>query len=51
MKNRCKNNKTILLNKIPLGYFKNNYQQFMFKKIKNYRKNTFIPDLGKPIEV
>ncbi len=47
MKNRCKNNKTILLNKNPYGYFENNYQQFSYQNVMSYRKNTFIPVMGK----
>jgi hypothetical protein len=46
MKNHCKNNKTNLLNKIPQGYFENNYQQFMSQKVMSYRKNTLIPIPG-----
>jgi len=33
MKNHCKNNKTILLNKIRKNYFENNYQQFIRQKV------------------
>jgi hypothetical protein len=47
MKNRCKNNKTILLNKNPYGYFENNYQQFSYQNVMRYRKNTLIPVMGK----
>jgi hypothetical protein len=46
MKNHCKNNKTNLFNKIPRGYFENNYQQFMSQKVMGYSKNTLIPILG-----
>jgi hypothetical protein len=46
MKNHCKNNKTILLNKNPYWYFENNYQQFLFQNVMSYSKNTFIPVLG-----
>ena len=47
MKNHCKNNKTILLNKNPFGYFENNYQQFLFQKVMRDSKNTYVPVLGK----
>ena len=47
MKNHCKNNKTILLNKSPLGYFENNYQQFLFQKVMRDSKNTYVPVMGK----
>jgi hypothetical protein len=47
MKNHCKNNKTILLNKIPKGILKNNYQQFLFQKVMSYSKNTCVPVMGK----
>jgi hypothetical protein len=46
MKNRCKNNKTNLLNKNPFGYFENNYQQFSYHKVMSHSKNTLIPVLG-----
>ncbi len=49
MKNRCKNNKTILLNKNPNGYFENNYQQFSYQNVMRYRKNTLIPVMGKSL--
>jgi hypothetical protein len=49
MKNRCKNNKTILLNKNPYRYFENNYQQFSYQNVMRYRKNTLIPILGKSL--
>jgi hypothetical protein len=47
MKNRCKNNKTNLLNKNRFGYFENNYQQFSYQKVMSHSKNTLIPVLGK----
>ncbi len=47
MKNRCKNNKTILLNKNPYGYFENNYQQFSYQNVMGYRIITLIPVMGK----
>jgi hypothetical protein len=47
MKNRCKNNKTNLLNKNRFGYFENNYQQFSYHKVMSHSKNTLIPVLGK----
>jgi hypothetical protein len=49
MKNRCKNNKTILLNKNPCGYFENNYQQFSYQNVMGHRKNTLIPVMGKSL--
>jgi hypothetical protein len=51
MKNRCKNNKTILLNKNPYGYFENNYQQFSYQNVIRYRKNTLIPFMGKLLKL
>ena len=50
MKNRCKNNKTILLNKNPYEYFENNYQQFSYQNVMKYRKNTLIPFMGKRLK-
>ena len=47
MKNHCKNNKTILLNKNRFGYFENNYQQFLFQKVMRDSKNTYVPVMGK----
>ncbi len=46
MKNHCKNNKTILLNKNPFEYFENNYQQFLFQKVMRDSKNTYVPVMG-----
>ncbi len=46
MKNHCKNNKTILLNNNTRRYFENNYQQFLFQKVRRYSKNTLIPVMG-----
>jgi len=51
MKNRCKNNKTILLNKNPYRYFENNYQQFSYQNVMRYSKNTLIPILGKKLTI
>ena len=43
MKNRCKNSKTILLNKNPHGYFENNYQHFHALFFSLYSINTIFP--------
>jgi hypothetical protein len=51
MKNRCKNNKTILLNKNPYRYFENNYQQFSYQNVMSYRKNTLVPVMGKSLKL